>query len=107
MSAAPRMGELLKFKVVFQRGPLAGQNFVFEKPTISLGRGTENDLVLTNDLRASRQHAEIRCEDGVLRIVNTSSKNFIVVNGSEEDSAVLETGSIVLVGESEFRVEIS
>lgn len=107
MSAAPVIGIALKYKVIFQRGPLAGQSFVFERPTVSLGRGSENDLVLANDLRASRQHAEIRYEDGVLKIFNTSTKNFIVVNGNEEESAILESGSVVLVGESEFRLEIS
>jgi pSer/pThr/pTyr-binding forkhead associated (FHA) protein len=105
MSAAPRLTSGLQYKVIFQRGPLAGQNFDFTAVKVQIGRGAENDLVLLNDLRASRQHAEIRWDGEQLKIVNLSSKNFIIVNGSQEESAVLENGSVVMIGESEFRLE--
>lgn len=95
-----------KFTIRIQRGPLAGQNYSFEKAVVQIGRGVENDLILSNDLRASRNHAEIRWDGMDLQIINISSKNFLAVNGSQVESAKLETGSIVLVGETEFHIDI-
>ncbi|WP_413289938.1 FHA domain-containing protein [Bdellovibrio sp. HCB337] len=103
--AAPQLKQGLKYKVHFQRGNLVGQSMSFEKAVIQIGRGTENDLILLNDLRASRHHAEIHWDGTELRIVNVSTKNFIAVNGSQVEAAVLEPGSVVLIGESEFRIE--
>lgn len=105
MAAAPQLRSGIKFKVQFQLGPLAGQSMAFNKAVVQIGRGAENDLVLLSDLRASRLHAEIRWNGQELQIVNLSSKNFIAVNGRQVESAVLEPGAVVIVGESEFRVD--
>ncbi len=105
MPAAPHLKDALKYRVKIQRGPLAGQSFDFEQVKVRIGRGTDNDLVLTNDLRASRQHAEIRWDGFELHIVNLSKKNFLGVNGQQAQSAKLDSGSIILVGETEFFIE--
>lgn len=105
MSAAPRLPNALKFKVVFKRGGLAGQSMTFQKPVVEIGRGTENDLILINDLRASRHHAEIRWNGQDLQIFNKSSKNYIAVNGQHVESAKLAPGSVVTIGETEFWIE--
>lgn len=105
MSAAPNLKDALKYRIKVERGPLAGQTFNFEQTTIHIGRGTENDLVLTNDLKASRQHAEIRWDGFELHIVNLSKKNFLGVNGQQVQSAKLDSGAIILIGESEFIIE--
>lgn len=104
--AAPQLKHGHKFKITFQRGTLAGQSMTFDKAVVNVGRGTENELILLNDLRASRHHAEIRWDGEHLKIVNVSSKNYIAVNGSQVETAVLESGSIVMIGESEFRVDL-
>lgn len=105
MSAAPRISGNMKFKVYIQRGPLSGQSFNFEKDVVQIGRGPENDLVLSNDLRASRLHAEIRWDGTDLQIVNISNKNFLAVNGQQVEDAILESGTIILIGETEMRLE--
>lgn len=105
MSAAPHMKNGFKYKLQFQRGTLAGQSMTFDKAVVQIGRGTENDLILLNDLRASRLHAEIRWDGTDLQITNISSKNFIAVNGDQVEFARLEPGAIVVIGESEFRVD--
>lgn len=107
MSAAPQMKSVLKYKMIFQRGSLAGQSFVFDKALVQIGRGSENDLVLVNDPRASRHHAEIRWDGEHLKIINTSTKNFLVINGAQEESAILENGAVVGIGESEFRIDFA
>jgi hypothetical protein len=105
MSAAPQLKTGLPFKIQIQRGPLAGQSFSFNKAIVEIGRGTDNDLILSNDLRASRKHAEIHWDGHQLRIINISSKSFLAVNGSQVESARLEPGSIIQIGESEFRID--
>jgi len=105
MSATPLLKDALKYRIKVESGPLAGQTFNFEQSKVQIGRGTDNDLVLTNDLRASRQHAEIRWDGFELHIVNLSKKNFLGVNGQQVQSAKLDSGAIILVGESEFFIE--
>lgn len=105
MSAAPSLKTGLQFKVQIQRGPLAGQSFSFNKAVVEIGRGTDNDLILSNDLRASRKHAEIRWDGHELQIFNISTKSFVAVNGDQVESAKLEPGSVVHIGETEFRVD--
>lgn len=102
--AAPQLQKPLKYKIVIQRGPLAGQSYSFEKTVMQIGRGADNDLILSNDLRASRNHAEIQWDGVNLKIVNISSKNFLAVNGSQVEGANLESGAIVVVGETEFSI---
>ncbi|HEY8269326.1 MAG TPA: FHA domain-containing protein [Pseudobdellovibrionaceae bacterium] len=104
--AAPQLKNTLKYKIMIQRGPLAGQNYSFDKEVVQIGRSPDNDLILSNDLRASRNHAEIRWDGVDLRITNISSKNFLAVNGSQVESAKLESGTIVVVGETEFYINL-
>jgi FHA domain-containing protein len=105
MAAAPQLKTGLQFKIQIQRGPLAGQSFSFNKAVVEIGRGADNDLILSNDLRASRKHAEIRWDGHELSIVNLSTKSFVAVNGNQIDGAKLETGSIIHIGETEFRID--
>lgn len=105
MSAAPNLKQTLKLKISVHEGPHVGQSFSFEQNTIKIGRGSENDIVLANDPRASRHHAEIRLENGEFHAYNVSQKNYVAVNGDTVDSAKLSPGDKVSVGETEFRVE--
>ncbi|MGZ3742238.1 MAG: FHA domain-containing protein [Pseudobdellovibrionaceae bacterium] len=102
----PQLKDGLKYKIKIQRGPLAGQSYSFEKAVVQIGRSAENDLILSNDLHASRNHAEIRWDGTDLQIVNISSKNFLAVNGSQVESAKLESGAIVVVGDTEFYIDL-
>ncbi len=67
-----------------------------------IGRETDNDIVLPNDNRVSRYHAEIRREGGehVLRDVN--SRNGTRVNGRRATRHTLMDGDRIGIGESEL-----
>ena len=103
MSAAPKVKEAIKFSVEVTNGPHAGMRLNFAKGSVTIGRGPENDIVLANDPRTSRQHAEIKQRDGEFLVVNLSSKNFIMVNGQGTESQVLKQGDVIQIGESELR----
>lgn len=104
MGAAPNIKNTIKFTIEIIKGPHAGTKFDFSKPSITIGRGPENDVVLSNDPRVSRQHAEIkrRGPDGFV-LVNLSSKNFILVDGQNVQTEVITSRSNIQIGESEIR----
>ncbi|MGE5085502.1 MAG: FHA domain-containing protein [Bacillota bacterium] len=104
MSAAPKVKEVLKFEVEVVKGPHMGMRLSFDKGNATLGRGPENDIVLANDPRISRQHAEIKQRGNEFVIVNLSAKNFILVNGENVQSEILYKDSVIQVGDSEIRV---
>lgn len=104
------MSEALKLKpfeieLEIVSGPHIGQRFSFkEKESITIGRGPENDVILANDLRASRFHAEIKFADGNFYIYNRANKNYILVNGIKDEQALVANKSNITVGETEFKI---
>lgn len=101
--AAPQTKTHQKFSLEIMKGPHAGGSFTFDKPSVSFGRGAENDVVLANDPRISRQHAEIKSSGDEYYIVNLSQKNFVLVNGIRVQSEKLEGEAVIQIGESEIK----
>jgi hypothetical protein len=93
----------LKFKVDVMKGPHAGATYTFDKATVSIGRGPENDIILSNDSRVSRQHAEIKLNGQDYYILNLSQKNFVLLNGARVQSERLDPDCVIQVGETELK----
>jgi pSer/pThr/pTyr-binding forkhead associated (FHA) protein len=78
-----------------------GTHEIFElaKPTVKLGRGDTNDLVLA-DGSVSRFHAEVKCnEQGLVSILDKGSTNGVIVEGKKITcETFLSDGSQVKVG---------
>lgn len=106
MSAAPQVKAGLKFEVEVVKGPHIGFRNTYDKLTLTIGRGPENDIVLSNDARVSRQHAEIKQRGTEFVIVNLSQKNFVMVNGQAIQSEIITNESVIQIGESEIRLKI-
>lgn len=103
MSAAVKVKEAVKFDLEIVKGPHLGLKLSFSKPSVSIGRGPENDIVLSSDPRVSRQHAEIRQRGpNDFVIVNLSSKNFILVNDQNVQSELLTNESVIQIGDTEL-----
>ena len=102
MSAAPKIKEELKYRIEVMTGPHQGLKIQFGKPSVFIGRGPENDIVLANDPRVSRQHAEIKLHGQEFVVVNLSLKNLVLLNGQKIQSETLSAGSVITVGESEI-----
>lgn len=103
MGAANQLKEALKFDIEVTKGPHIGLRSSFSKPMVSIGRGPENDIILSSDPRCSRRHAEIRQRDNDFVVVNLSEKNFILVNGQNVQTEILAPGSLVQIGDTEIR----
>jgi hypothetical protein len=110
MGAAPQVKGALKFDIEVVKGPHTGLKMSFSKDSVSIGRGPENDIILSSDPRVSRQHAEIKRRlNSEFVVVNLSGKNYIMVNGHMVESELLMNDAVILIGDTEivFNVETS
>lgn len=107
MSAASKVKDVIQFAIEISKGPHMGQKLSFTKASVTIGRGPENDVVLSSDPRVSRQHAEIKQRGADFVIVNLSQKNFVLLEGQSIQSEVLVNGSVIQIGDTEiqFRTE--
>ena len=69
---------------------------------IKIGRGKENDVVLTDDLNISRNHAEIfQDDDENVFLTDLESANGTFINGKKlKGSELLKTNDIVKIGKT-------
>lgn len=108
MSTAPSLkSDNLTFTLEIVKGPHAGTQLEFDKSSVTMGRGPENDIVLANDPRVSRQHVELKQSLGQFYLVNLSQKNFVLVNGSNAITEKIESKSTIQLGDTEmvFRIQ--
>jgi pSer/pThr/pTyr-binding forkhead associated (FHA) protein len=90
-------GERARFKVV--RGPDIGALYVVLSHQVTIGRGETSDLTIS-DLKASREHAEVRFDGNLWRIRDLKSANGIDHNGKNTREATLSSGDTIGLGET-------
>ena len=78
-----------------------GRRYVLDQPVMRIGRDASNGVRVA-DNEISRQHAEIRREDGGYSIVDLGSSNGIYVNGRRVPQSHLQTGDRVQLGQTVF-----
>lgn len=83
----------------FLTGPLSGQTVRIERDETTLGRDTANDIVISGDLRVSRQHARITWHEGAWEIENRSQTSFITVDRVGVERAPLVSGAEITLGD--------
>lgn len=86
-------------------GPDKGAEFKMLAPQVSIGRGTDNDIVL-KDSKCSRRHAVIRRTPQNYEVHDVSDKNRMLVNGVECKSALLEDKARLQIGDTEIRFHL-
>ena len=71
---------------------------------VTIGRDPANDVVLADDPRASRQHAEMRLRsDGTWVLKDLGSHNGTFLNGERISQGLLSDGDIVALGNHLYR----
>ncbi len=92
-----QQGEMGRLKVV--QGPDYGAIYVIVGNKASIGRGEDNDAVIS-DLKASRRHAEFQLLATGWTVRDIGSANGIVVNGKQTRSSPIKLGDTVTLGET-------
>lgn len=65
---------------------------------LRIGRSTENDLVLANDVKVSRRHAEMVYRQGTWWIRDRGSRNGTWVNGEKVGEVAVSDGDRIRIG---------
>ena len=81
-------------------GPMEGQSFALIGKKLTIGRSSENDLVLKHDTKCSRHHAVIRLTPQGYSVESLSPKNPVSVNGQPVTTALLLPGVTLSMGET-------
>jgi hypothetical protein len=94
-------------RLVITQGNDAGQAIeVRLGKTYTIGRGIDNDLVLT-DIAVSRKHFDIRNEHGAWVLADRGSGNGTLVNHRIEDAPfMLASGDVIEIGNTSFRFDM-
>lgn len=97
-TVARQTGETARLRVI--AGPDQGTVFVLLHSRVTIGRGEENDIVLT-DPKASRRHLEVML-DGTPVVRDLGSTTGIAVNGSLAKQSAVRSGDQIALGETVF-----
>jgi pSer/pThr/pTyr-binding forkhead associated (FHA) protein len=89
--------------LVVTSGPFTGQRFDLSMPLEAGREGT--GISLSFDSQASRKHALFSPTPGGVQVQDLGSTNGTFVNGNRVQSAQLNRGDVVTIGNSAFRVE--
>ena len=84
-------------KLILSKPDGAHQEFILNKPLVTLGRATTNDIVLAEG-RVSRNHAQVNCANGEITISDLDSANGIVVNSQRIKEAKILAGESFQIG---------
>lgn len=96
-SVPRQQGEQARLKVV--QGPDYGAIYVITGQRITLGRGEENDIMVS-DLKASRRHAEFFLTPVGWHVKDLGSANGLLHNGRATRDTPVQTGDTLTFGET-------
>jgi tetratricopeptide (TPR) repeat protein len=81
-----------------------GKTYELVLPETRIGRGADQDLVLA-DIAVSRRHVTIHAEGGRYRLRDLGSGNGTLLNGQRSDTAILNDGDQIEVGNTLMRFD--
>lgn len=93
----PAQGPGPQARLLVTRGPIAGAQFLLNRPVTTAGRHPDCDIFL-NDATVSRRHVEFRLENGQFLLVDLDSLNQTYLNQEPIGSATLTHGDEIQIG---------
>jgi pSer/pThr/pTyr-binding forkhead associated (FHA) protein len=105
MSAAPLSRTGFKFLMTIRDGPDAGASFQLLPPRVSIGRGSDCNVVL-NDPRASRMAATIVFTMEKIVISDLSGRQTLYVNGELVTEVAIKDGDRIQIGDSTLTFQV-
>ncbi len=91
-------------RIVFVKGPRAGDEVALRAGRTRIGALEDNDLVIPSK-RVSRYHAELRIRSGRVHLWNLQARNLTYVNGESVETCELQSGDVITIGDAELRYE--
>ncbi|MDD9950536.1 MAG: HD domain-containing protein [Zetaproteobacteria bacterium] len=92
-------------RATITRGRDAGKSFLLQTFPITIGREVEKGLVL-EDVEVSRKHVRIKNRGKLFIIEDLGSKNGTFLNGDRVMNAVVRSGDLLLVGDTELQLDM-
>jgi pSer/pThr/pTyr-binding forkhead associated (FHA) protein len=87
-------------RLIMRRGPEPGTVFNLEADTVTIGRGSKNDIII-RDNEVSREHCVLRRLQDEYEVEDNTSSNGTFVNGQRVQGAIaLQPGAIVELGDT-------
>ncbi len=93
----------LEFSLTVISGPEKGATFKLVSGRITIGRGSDNTIIVKDDPKISRNHAQLNVARDGVEISDVSGRNKIYINGQEVKSSALSSGAVIQLGETKFR----
>ena len=78
-------------KLILTKPDGRSQEFLLNKPLVTLGRATTNDIVLVEG-RVSRNHAQVQCTEDAIRLTDLNSANGVWLNGKRITETNIQAG---------------
>lgn len=103
MNSARALAPGITVDVEIIQGPAKGGKASFNEPRWTIGRGPENRLVISQDIKVSRSHVEIRCLSSQVFARSLSKKNPMMIDGNLTVEGILKPGATLQIGETLLR----
>ena len=88
----------LKAWLVQQSGQLAGTRHLLRDEITSVGRSSENDIVMSDAAMVSARHLEIRKDGDSYQVRDLDSTNGTYVDGQRVTEATLQPSNVIRLG---------
>ena len=88
-------------RLIAIRGPLIDDTYYLDEPFVSLGRQSENDIVVGDPL-VSRRHCVFRNDREQITIEDLNSSNGTFVNGVRVQTESLKDNTLIEIGVLQF-----
>jgi pSer/pThr/pTyr-binding forkhead associated (FHA) protein len=85
-------------KLILSKDDGLNQEFLLNKPSVTLGRATTNDIVISQN-RVSRIHAQITCSQDGITLTDSNSANGVWVNGQKVTETRLQPGDKIAISD--------
>src|SRR6266516_1108323 len=89
--------------IQFVSGSQAGNTFNITKPSITMGRASGNDIVIS-DPSVSRHHAQISLSNGTWTILKLAPQNTVTVNQRDVQQSAINDRDMIALGSITFLV---
>jgi hypothetical protein len=104
-SEAPAPDSARRAYLLVRSGAAAPVQFDLGGPLISIGRASDNDLIL-DDPMVSRHHCQLKLQHGAYSFADLGSRNGSEVNGQPVSEIALGPGDVIRIGDTEIEFQV-